>query len=40
MYRILQSFKPGETTPEVTNQIGYELAIDTRKATAIYGLYP
>lgn len=40
MYRILQSFKHGETTPEVTNQIGYELAIDTRKATANYGLYP
>lgn len=31
MYRILQSFKPGEATPEVANQIGYELAIEYTK---------
>ena len=27
MYRILQSFKPGEITPEEANRIGYELAM-------------
>ena len=27
MYRILQSFKPGEVTPEQANRIGYELAM-------------
>ena len=27
MYRILQSFKPGEVTPEQANHIGYELAM-------------
>ena len=27
MYRIIQSFKPGEVTPEEANQIGYELAM-------------
>ena len=27
MYRIIQSFKPGEVTPEVANRIGYELAM-------------
>lgn len=27
MYRILQSFKPGEVTPEQANCIGYELAM-------------
>ena len=27
MYRILQSFKPGEITPEKANRIGYELAM-------------
>lgn len=26
MYRIIQSFKPGEITPEEANKIGYELA--------------
>lgn len=31
MYRIMQSFKPGETTPEVANQIGYELALEFSK---------
>ena len=27
MYRIIQSFKPGEITPEEANRIGYELAM-------------
>lgn len=27
MYRIIQSFKPGEVTPEEANRIGYELAM-------------
>ena len=27
MYRIIQSFKPGEITPEEANRIGYELAL-------------
>ena len=27
MYRIIQSFKPGEITPEEANKIGYELAM-------------
>lgn len=27
MYRILQSFKPGDITPEEANRIGYELAM-------------
>lgn len=27
MYRIIQSFKPGEISPEEANQIGYELAM-------------
>ena len=27
MYRILQSFQPGEVTPEQANHIGYELAM-------------
>ena len=27
MYRIIQSFKPGEVSPEEANQIGYELAM-------------
>lgn len=27
MYRIIQSFKPGEVTPEETNRLGYELAM-------------
>ena len=27
MYRIIQSFKPGEVTPEEANKIGYELAM-------------
>lgn len=28
MYRVMQSFKPGETTPEEANKIGYELAME------------
>ena len=27
MYRVIQSFKPGEVTPEEANRIGYELAM-------------
>lgn len=27
MYRIIQSFRPGEVTPEEANRIGYELAM-------------
>ena len=27
MYRIIQSFKPGEVSPEEANQIGYDLAM-------------
>ena len=27
MYRVIQSFKPGEVSPEEANQIGYELAM-------------
>ena len=30
-YRILQSFKPGEITPEEANKLGYELAMDFTK---------
>ena len=26
MYRVIQSFKPGEVSPEEANRIGYELA--------------
>ena len=28
MYRLMQSFKPGEVTPEEANKIGYELAME------------
>lgn len=28
MYRVMQSFKPGEITPEAANRIGYELAME------------
>ena len=31
MYRIIQSFKPGEITPEEANRIGYELAMKFTK---------
>ena len=31
MYRIIQSFKPGEITPEEANHIGYELAMKFTK---------
>ena len=27
MYRVIQSFKPGEVTPEEAHKIGYELAM-------------
>lgn len=30
-YRILQSFKPGEVTPEEANKLGYELAMEFTK---------
>ena len=39
MYRILQSFKPGETTPEVANQIGYELAMEYTKGQHQFTVY-
>ena len=28
MYRVMQSFKPREVTPEEANKIGYELAME------------
>ena len=31
MYRVMQSFKPGEVTPEEANRIGYELATEFTK---------
>ncbi len=31
MYRIIQSFKPGEITPEEANRLGYELAMNFTK---------
>ena len=31
MYRIIQSFKPGEVSPEEANRIGYELAMKFTK---------
>lgn len=31
MYRVMQSFKPGEVTPEEANRIGYELAMEFTK---------
>ena len=30
-YRILQSFQPGEITPEAANKLGYELAMKFTK---------
>lgn len=30
-YRVMQSFKPGEISPELANQIGYELALKFTK---------
>lgn len=30
-YRVIQSFKPGEISPELANQIGYELAMEFTK---------
>ena len=36
MYRIIQSFKPGEVSPEEANRIGYELAI--RLISVCFGL--
>lgn len=31
MYRIIQSFKPGEVSPEEANRIGYELAMKSTR---------
>ena len=31
MYRIIQSFKPGEISPEDANRLGYELAMKFTK---------
>lgn len=39
MYRLMQSFKPGETTPEVANQIGYELAMEYTKGQYQFVVY-
>lgn len=39
MYRIMQSFKPGETTPEIANQIGYELALEFSKGQHQFVVY-
>ncbi len=39
MYRIVQSFKPGETTPEEANKIGYELAMEFTKGQHQFVVY-
>ena len=39
MYRIVQSFKPGETTPEEANRIGYELAMEFTKGQHQFVVY-
>lgn len=39
MYRIVQSFKPGETTPEEANRIGYELAMEFTKGQHQFVIY-
>ena len=39
MYRIMQSFKPGETTPEEVNRIGYELAMEFTKGQHQFVVY-
>ena len=39
MYRIMQSFKPGETTPEEANRIGYELAMEFTKGQHQFVVY-
>ena len=39
MYRIMQSFKPGETTPEEANRIGYELAMEFTRGQHQFVVY-
>lgn len=39
MYRIMQSFKPGEVTPEEANKIGYELAMEFTKGQHQFVVY-
>lgn len=39
MYRVVQSFKPGETTPEEANRVGYELAMEFTKGQHQFVVY-
>ncbi len=39
MYRVMQSFKPGEVTPERANKIGYELAMEFTKGQHQFVVY-
>lgn len=39
MYRVMQSFKPGEITPEAANKIGYELAMEFTKGQHQFVVY-
>lgn len=39
MYRLMQSFKPGEVTPEDANKIGYELAMEFAKGQHQFVVY-
>ena len=39
MYRIIQSFKPGEVTPEEANKIGFELAKEFTKGRHQFVVY-
>ena len=39
MYRVMQSFKPGEITPEDANRIGYELAMEFTKGQHQFVVY-
>ena len=39
MYRVMQSFKPGEITPEDANRVGYELAMEFTKGQHQFVVY-
>lgn len=39
MYRVMQSFKPGEITPEEANKIGYELAMEFTRGQHQFVVY-
>lgn len=39
MYRVMQSFRPGEITPEDANRIGYELAMEFTKGQHQFVVY-